>query len=716
MTNPWKFACLLFAASLAARAQPLEFYVSPTGSDTAAGTEAHPFATLERARDAVRASRTAGESSGAATIWLEAGTFRRTATFALDDRDSETTYRPVPGARASLVGSVAIPPDAVKPVTDPAILARLLPKARGHVMQIDLHALGVTDFGQFGPRGFRRPYLPAPVELFINYEPMMVAQWPNPGQPGIPIGKVLDPGSITRKGELPLRGGTFEFSTDRPERWRQAHDIWITGFFANGYADDTVKIKSIDLQHHTITTVQPHMYGFESGKPWNRWVALNLLEEIDLPGEFYADRHTGLLYFLPPAGVDLAQARLEVTVLDQPLVAIEGAHRVVFRDLTLECSRGIGVYLERGGGNRIRNCTLRDLGIVAVCIGKGVTPDPNYQNDFTGRPLSRGLGSWHEHIYANTTYDRDAGTDQGVVDCDIYNIGQGGVSLGGGDRVSLAPAGNFVTGCRIHDFNRWGRTYKGAVNIDGVGNRVTHCVIYDAPGVALYLHGNDHLIQFNDISRVMLEGNDHGAFYMGRDPSERGNVLRYNYWHDIGLGPQAHETYAIYLDDAGGDSTRVYGNVFYRAGHKASIFLNGGSDIAIYHNLFVDCDAVLRMRGPSIWLYHEDRFEHRLAAVHYHQPPWTKHYPGFSTYLADRPQMPRDDALRDNLIVRCGPLVIDAPKYIHPEGNVVTDHDPPFVRIAGGKLQLLPDQATGIPGFEPIPFSAIGLESPAPPP
>ena len=59
-------------------------------------------------------------------------------------------------------------------------------------------------------------------------------------------------------------------------------------------------MKNFDLKAHTITTVQPHMYGFAAGRPWTRWIALNLLEEIDLPGEYMADKKSGKLYFLPP--------------------------------------------------------------------------------------------------------------------------------------------------------------------------------------------------------------------------------------------------------------------------------------------------------------------------------------------------------------------------------------------------------------------------------
>ena len=285
-----------------------------------------------------------------------------------------------------------------------------------------LKALGISDFGEIGPRGFRRPYVPAPLELFVDDEPLALAQWPNPGQPGEPVGSVLDKGSVTRNGEKPTRGGTFEFKTDRAARWTKATDVWITGLFENGYADNTVKVKSFDLEKKTLTTVQPHMYGFSSGKPWNRWVALNLLEEIDLPGEFMADKKTGKLYFLPPQGKAPAESRLEVTVTQAPLIALEGATNVVFDGVNIECSRGMGVYIERGANNRIQNATLRNLGMVAVCIGKGIIPDPDYRHAFTGTPSSRELGSWHEHIYDNAAINREAGTGHGIVNCHIYNI------------------------------------------------------------------------------------------------------------------------------------------------------------------------------------------------------------------------------------------------------------------------------------------------------
>jgi hypothetical protein len=668
---------ILFAL-LASSVLAADFHVATGGKDSNPGTREQPFATLERARDAARHSKNA-------TVSLAAGTYRLTKTFELNEQDSGTTYRAAPGADVRLSGGVTIPNSAVKPVSDQATLARLVPEAKGKVMEIDLRQLGIGDFGEIGPRGFRRPYVPAPLELIVDGEPLALAQWPNRGQPGEPIGKVVDKGSVPRSGEKPVRGGTFMLATGRPARWAQAKDIWITGLFENGYADNTVRVKSIDLDKQTLTTVQPHMYGFSSGRPWNRWTALNLIEEIDIPGEFAADKASGKLYFLPPAGSDPAKAELMVTMLEEPMVAIEGATGVVVDGITFENARGMGIYIERGSNTRIQNCTLRNLGMVAVCIGRGVSPDPDYRHAFTGTPVSRQLGSWHEHIYDNTTFNRQAGTGHGVVNCHIYNIGEGAISLGGGDRKSLTPAGNFVENCDIHHFNRWDRTYRGAVNIDGVGNRVTHCEIHQAPALAIYLHGNEHVIEYNNIHHVMLEGDDMAAFYMGRDPTERGNVIRYNYWHH--LAP-AHTTWCLYFDDSGGDASQVVGNVFYRAGNRSTVFIPGGSDFTITNNLFIDCRKAVEptgFRGDMIPI-----FQQRIAAVNHDKAPWAQRYPEFVDYW--KKPRPHANTVKDNW--------------------VTNDKDPRFVDGVKGNFALKPGADTGIAGFVPIPFEKIGRRSP----
>jgi len=638
----------------------------------------------------------------------------------MDERDSGTAYRSV---NARITGSVAIPNSAVKPVTDKAVLDRLVPEVRGKVREIDLRALVISDFGEIGPRGYRRPYVPAPLELFVDDESLTLAQWPNPGQPGVPVGKVLDKGPVTRNGAKPTRGGTFEFVTDRPARWTKADDVWITGLFQNGYADNTVKVKAFDLEKRTLTTVQPHMYGFGSGKPWNRWVALNLLEEIDLPGEFMADKKTGKLFFLPPAGNEIAKRRLEVSVMKEPLVAIEGATGVVFDGVNIECSRGMGVYLERGTSNRIQNATLRNLGMVAVCVGKGVSPDPDYRHAFTGTPVSRELGSWHEHIYENSTFNRDAGTGHGIVNCQIYNIGAGAISLGGGDRKTLVPASNFVENCDLHHFNRWDRTYKTGVNIDGVGNRIRHCNIHDCAGGAIYLHGNDHVIELNEIHHAMLQGEEMGAFYMGRDSSEYGNVLRHNFFHHVG-NPDARKQgcFGIHLDD-GSCGLLVEGNIFYNCSHETG--LNGGKNHRIVNNIFVDNanpeprHAGIRAGWNPAQYYNWARtelIEKRLRQdLDITRPPYSERYPDLKELYEAPPTAPRFNIVERNVFVRSGSARSPRPTE-NPAGNQLKDNfetktDPGFVNAAAMDFRLRSDSVVfeKIPAFQLIPLENIGL-------
>ena len=77
-------------------ATAVEFFVSPAGQDINPGTAEKPFATLERARDAVRQPRQAdGKLVGGATVWLRAGDYLRTAALELYAADSGTAEAPV---------------------------------------------------------------------------------------------------------------------------------------------------------------------------------------------------------------------------------------------------------------------------------------------------------------------------------------------------------------------------------------------------------------------------------------------------------------------------------------------------------------------------------------------------------------------------------------------------------------------------------------------
>ena len=51
--------------------------------------------------------------------------------------------------------------------------------------------------------------------------------------------------------------------------------------------------------------------------------------------------------------------------------------------------------------------------------------------------------------------------------------------------------------------------------------------------MAMAAEGNNHIVEYNEIHNVIRESGDAGAYYVGRDWTQRGNILRYNYLHHI---------------------------------------------------------------------------------------------------------------------------------------------------------------------------------------
>jgi hypothetical protein len=187
------------------------------------------------------------------------------------------------------------------------------------------------------------------------------------------------------------------------------------------------------------------------------------------------------------------------------------------------------------------------------------------------------------------------GNGHGVSSCDVFDTGDGGVSLTGGERQTLAAGGHFVENCHFQRQGRWSKCYVAAVHLNGVGNRASHNLIHDHPHCAILFWGNDHLIEFNDIHHIALETGDVGAIYTGRDYTFRGNKIRHNYIHEtggVGMGSMG-----VYMDDCV-SGTEVFGNVFYKV-HWA-MFIGGGRDHRVENNLFVDCDPAVRMDGRGL--------------------------------------------------------------------------------------------------------------------
>lgn len=613
-----------------------------------------------------------------------------------------------PGETVTISGDKIVPAGRIRPVSDPTILSLLRPEMRGKVMEADCRGL-VSKLDNIRPSGFGRKSLPAWSELIINNEPLNLSRWPNESMEL--IGKVEVSGDKADKaaGRLPV----FHYSGKRPSGWKRTDNMWIAGYFGHGYADDMLPVKSINPEDSTIHVGMFTTYQFFTGADFRRWFAVNLIEELDRPGEYVIDTVASKFYFLPPAE-KIESVRL--TVLNDPVVAIEGCKNVTIENITIQNSKGIGIYMDNTENVTIRGCTIRNLGNVGVCIGKGTNtpagqkPTGPHAMEAGGELQGRMVGDMMGKIYEDVMLDRQAGRNNGVKDCHIYNTGAGGVSLGGNGRATLRHSGNYVENCRIHRYNRIEKSYRPAVWIDGVGNRVSQCDIYDAPSMAILFHGNEHTIELCKITNVCQEVDDQGAIYYGRDPSERGHVIRYNYFHE--LSPR-HRVTATYHDD-GACGSEVYGNIYHRAG-SMPVLIGGGMDHHYHHNIFIDTPLAIhidnRLQNWAAGMIAPDGiYRRRLAAVRYNEPPYSTAYPRLPGYWQDNPALPKRNVIEGNLFYKVRNVLNGQSQWGEFYNNWITDNDPGFTDPADPLKGFRSDAEIykRIPGFPRIPFNRIG--------
>lgn len=525
-----------------------EFYIAPNGKDSNPGTAKKPFATLEKARDEIRTIKTKG-LTGPFAVNLLPGKYQTNETFVLTSDDSGTpsapiVYRADKKGTAVLYGGKKL--SGFKLVTDPTVINCLPEKARDKVYQCDLKKVGFKDYGELVERGYGvNP--PPTLELFFNNQPLTVARWPNKGF--VNGGKVIEPGVRSEK-----KPSIFEYLDTRHSRWTKAKDGWLYGYFSNGWADRTLKIINIDTSLKTITCTPGNMKvdsWFNNGQI--RYLAFNMLEALDIPGEWYLDRATGILYFYPPS--DPTTASVEIGILKVPMLSMSNVSNVRFDGLVFDLSRVSCMSIENSENCLIAGCTIKR--------------------------------------FADSGIKINGGKNNGILSCDIYSMGRLCTHVIGGDRLTLTPGNHFVENCRMSSFGRVDHTYVHGVLLEGVGNRVAHNLFYDCPANVVRIEGNDHIIEFNVVHDALLETEDQGAMEVYGNPTYRGDVFRYNLFSDIGYNFTGPATGAgcpgIRFDD-GISGMQVYGNIFHNSSQAfGGINFNGGRDNIIDNNIFADC-------------------------------------------------------------------------------------------------------------------------------
>ena len=678
-------ACLGLAACTCERTAPKPYSI-----------EVKPGASLEAARDAARALAASNRVNGVEIV-LAPGIYRREATLALGAQDSGVVWRSAEGGRAVICDGVELKADGFKPV--PSGTPRVDPEARANILVTDLAALNAW-LGD-APKGEFRAPMPIP-ELFVDGVRMKAAQWPNDGW--ATIAKFIDQGTKNNDGSVgdslggakkdkpKRRGGTFGYSGDRPSRWANAPRVWLHGFWCFDWYDTVIPVASVNVASNSITLAAQHTYGVRAGNPSpRRWKAVHLLEELDAPGEYYIDRDAKRLYLYPPASFG-PSSRVVMTCKWRQLVTMDKCEGVVFRGIDFTETQADAVAMKNCTGVSFEKCRFYNIRSKAISM--------------------------------------NACKDCRVVTCDIHDTGSGGISLGGGDRRTLTPGNNLVEDCLIKDYSVHCLTYASAIHMGGCGNIARHNELTGAPHMAVGVGGNDHIFEYNVVSNVCMSSDDAAAYYKGRNPSCRGNIIRYNFWSEIG-SPRGHGNAAVYFDDGdGGDF--VIGNVFYRCGEPGfggfgTVFCHGGYSNIVENCIFVECKRPL---GSSPWnqkrwgdfLQSQLEKTRLLKEVDIRLPPYTTKYPELVGYLDPQPDAIRWNAAFNNAFVNC-PLELPGRKpgekrpgiisgrWFTNSTDVVFSADPGFYDMRGKDFRLFENAELyrRIPGFKQIPFEKIGL-------
>ncbi|MEK0446522.1 MAG: hypothetical protein RLZZ399_1843, partial [Verrucomicrobiota bacterium] len=343
-------------------------YVDPMARPGGDGSPAAPFQTLEMARDAIRGI--GGE------VVLQPGIYLRKEPLLLGPEDSGTADHPVvwrsgkPGD-AVLEGSTAVPLDRWEKPSD-SERERLDPLARDKVWCLDLAALGVRNAKTYPDKFAGRGGL---IELHASGVRQPLARWPD----GFPqtsalMGEVLERGSIHRGMQKP---GRFVCVEDRCKRWKTDRGVWLEGYWRAPWEPVIIRVAEINPTTRAVTfaAALPNGIGSKYAKPPalgakdEPWWAVNLPEEITVPGEWAVDFRSQRLFWWPSDNAALETARISDT--QGPMLQLNGVKNLRFEGLRVVRGLQHGVELKHCRGVEIRNVEVLDCGGSGVLVNGG---------------------------------------------------------------------------------------------------------------------------------------------------------------------------------------------------------------------------------------------------------------------------------------------------------------------------------------------------------
>jgi hypothetical protein len=532
-----------------AQGQGTTIYVSPAGSDdwsgaleapTANRTDG-PFATIARARDAVRALKARGPLSEPVTVELRGGTHYLPGTLAFTPEDSGTegcpiTYRSFPGETAVLSGGGPISGWREVPGPGPRRWETRLAEVESG--QWTFRQLFVRHAGEgFFTRRFR-PSKGMLVVADLTWSPARKSVAHRAAQPDF----IFFPGDL--------------------RQWENMDDVELVAL--HSWSASRLKIAGLDTDKRivTLSSVPTFRIGHWYRDGRNPYYVENVKEELREPGQWYLDRPSGILTYLPLPGESLDDTLMVAPRLER-LVTVTGdlkapqtVEHLRFERLGLahsewplppdgyDTSQGqptlsAAVEVTAARAVRFERCTVANTGAYGIGLGLGCQ-----QCEVAG--------------------------------CLMYDLGGGGVKVGDsamdqGAVLPELPTGNAVRDNTITDTGMVHYSANGIWCGITRNTAVLHNEVRNNPytGIAVgWCWGPDptscggNTIEGNHVHHVMQLVQDGGGIYtLGRQP---GTVIQGNLVHDSLPSPFAcgPGTSGLYFDE-GSSGFTVEDNIQY---------------------------------------------------------------------------------------------------------------------------------------------------------
>jgi hypothetical protein len=525
------------------------FYVAPDGDDTASGrTLEEPFATLQRARDAIREI---GELKSPVTVYLRGGTYELREPFVLGPEDSGTEAYPITYAAY----------EEEQPVLSGGRRIRGWKKGEKGIWQVEIPEVkqGEWKFRQLYVEGKLRQRARVPKDGFLR-----VAGFPDGG----------------REVHYHTDCQRFEFAPgDIDSEWTNIEDVEVIVY--HFWTDSHLPIQSIDTETNIVTFAHKagkvFTDGFADGGA--RYVVENVYEGLDRPGEWYLNRKTGVLSYLPMDGEEMDQVEVIAPVIAE-FVRFEGepierrlVEQVHFRGLSFAYTNW---ELPPGNSNERQGSAS-----VPACISMRGAVDCVFE-----RCSVRNTGTAAFEIGRGCRGNRFVGNEIGYV-------AAGGFRIDGGTEDHhplLRTRENVISDNHLHHY---GEVYPSAVGIllgDTSGNRVVHNHVHHgwytgiSSGLSWGYHrsvSRDNRIEFNyihDIGQGLLS--DMGGIYtLGVSP---GTTIRNNLIHDVEANQ--YGGWGIYNDE-GSSHILVENNVVYRT-NFGGYNIHYSKEVTVRNNIF----------------------------------------------------------------------------------------------------------------------------------